>query len=387
MQYTIHTMTRIAGDARLLTFTDNNGIVTDAFINTTLSNRNFTSFAKNKNPHFVLEGVKRICGVCHAVQGTVCCKAFEDAMGISVPEGGVLLRELCTELNRLQSHSLAQIMLTDDIFASNVIPEIKENLFKLYKSINTAMECAGGAMINLPHLVIGGMSKELTKTKLAKLNTLISYIEELLIQYIENFKHSTFMSEEYIELKSIEKSKRFLAIGLFSYDKSKIDLNFIEILPNIPTNEQSIKGIKKNKDVVATYKGNSVEVGPRARLSLFKDFKGKGLTGINEARVREMILSIEQIKKILKKIYPNDKVMADDAILKKGESTIVFEAPRGTLIHSIKIGNNLKVSEYNIIFPTMFNILIIQEILKGMPVRLSKIIIRLYDPCIPCEVH
>jgi len=384
----IFPMTRIAGEARLSLLTDSDGIVKDAFFGTTLPVRAFESFAKGKNPHFVVEGVKRICGVCHAVQGIAAAMAFEDALEISVPQESLLLRELCAVVNRLQSHTLVQIMLSDDIFVSDKSVAIKIRLFQLYNKLCDVMEIVGGASTHSPYITIGGMLKGLTPKSLDKLNLLVISIGELLEEYSASLHSEEIMKEKYLKLKSVRaKTPSLLATGIFSGEKERIDIALIDIVPNTSEKSAFKEELNISTGMAALYEKQMVEVGPRARMVLFKGFTGEGLTELNEARVQEMILCLERLRQILKIVSPESTFMTEKLILKGGEGIGIYEAPRGVLIHSVKLGNNARVMNYKIILPTMFNVLAIQEAIKGLPSELSQIIVRLYDPCIPCEVH
>lgn len=164
--------------------------------------------------------------------------------------------------------------------------------------------------------------------------------------------------------------------------KGKIDPSLIEIVPNTFGAE-----IGESAGMMALYARQMVEVGPRARMTLFKEFSGKGLVGLNEARVREMLLCLERIRAILKIISPEDVTIAEVTTLRAGEGTGMYEAPRGVLIHSLRLGANGRVAHYRIVFPTMFNMPVLQEAMKGLRAEWSAPIVRLYDPCMPCEVH
>lgn len=388
MPKTVALMTRIAGEARLALATGADGIVKEACLVPALPIRAFESFAKGKNPYFVVEGMKRVCGVCHAVQGIAAAMAFEEALGITVPAGGALLREVCGVLNRLQSHALAQVLLVDDIFVPGAVVMVKAKLLQLYNDLNAAMEVAGGAPIHSPYITIGGMRKGLSSEALDKLNDLVARMEGPLREYTTYLEAGRMLQARYLELKAVAiETPPLLAGGLFSVAKGKIDPGLIEIVPNTSGEEVFGAEIGESTGMVALYDRQMMEVGPRARMTLFKEFSGKGLVGSNEAQVWEMLLCLERIKAILKIISPEDVVIAEVTTLRAGEGTGLYEAPRGVLIHSVQLGANGRVAHYRVIFPTMFNIAVLQEAMKGLPAEWSATIVRLYDPCMPCEVH
>ncbi|MEW6541066.1 MAG: nickel-dependent hydrogenase large subunit [Bacillota bacterium] len=388
MSKTVTLMTRIAGEARLALVTNADGIVKEASLVPVLPIRAFESFAKGKNPYFVVEGMKRVCGVCHAVQGIAAAMAFEDALGITVPDGGALLREACGVLNRLQSHTLAQLLLVDDMFIPGAAVMVKAKLQQLYNDLNAAMETVGGAPIHSPYITIGGMRKGLSSEALEKLDALVARMEGLLREYTTHLEAGRVLQAQYLELKAAAiEIPPLLAGGLFSVAKGKIDPGLIEIVSNTSGQEAFRVEIGESTGMVALYARQMVEVGPRARMTLFKEFSGKGLVGPNEARVWEMWLCLERLKTLLKIISPEDMVIAEVTTLRSGEGTGLYEAPRGVLIHSVRLGANGRVADYRVIPPTMFNIAVLQETMKGLPAEWGATIVRLYDPCMPCEVH
>jgi len=388
MRHTISLMTRIAGEAQLTLLTDSKGIVTDALFGAALPIRSFEAFSKSKNPLFVVEVVKRICGICHAVQGIAAAMAFEHAMGITVPPQGLLLRELCAIINRLHSHTLAQILLIDDIFIIDESVQIKNKLLQLYNALSDAMGVVGGTPVHSPYITIGGMQRGLTPKSLDKLLTLINRIEELIEDYSVSFHNSDIMGEKYLQLKSFETATpNLLATGIYLNEEDNVNMDLIDIVPG--TSQESLfeDELSKSTGLAALYEKQITEVGPRARMTLLKGYSEKGSAGLNESRVQEMLLSVERIREIINEISPDDVFMSDTLIMKPGEGIGIIEAPRGILIHSVKLGQKGRIVDHRIIFPTMFNVLAIQEAVKGLPSDLSQMIVRLYDPCIPCEVH
>lgn len=388
MKKIIADVPRIMGEARLSLLTGPDGTVRDAFFGTTAPIRAFESFAKGKNPYFVVEGVKRICGICHAVQGITAALAFEDALGVTVPTGGSLHRELCAVINRLQSHTLAQMMLSDDIFVPDRASAIKRRLFHLYNILCDVMAVAGGRATHSPYITIGGMAKGLTEKSLESLDPLITETEELLAEYSASLATEEIMNESYLRLRSVKaKTPRLLATGIFLGGKNAVDISRIDIVRNTPAERAFEVEADKSTGMAALYEKQMVEVGARARMTLFNGFKGEGLPGLNEARVQEMHLSLQRVRQILKMISPEDAFITPKLVLKAGEGIGVYEAPRGILIHAVELGSSGRVQRYRIVFPTMFNVLVIQEAVKGLSAELSETIVRLYDPCIPCEVH
>ena len=80
-------------------------------------------------------------------------------------------------------------------------------------------------------------------------------------------------------------------------------------------------------------------------------------------------------------------------------SSAYIEAPRGILFHSVKIGADGKITDYNIIPPTQINLASLEkeadELMRKNKKKISSSelkkqieqLIRAFDPCITCAVH
>ncbi len=381
-------MTRIAGEAQLSLLTEPDGIVKDVFFSSTLPIRAFGAFAKGKNPYFLIEGVKRICGVCHAVQGIAASMAMEEALHVSVPEGGRLLRELCGLFNRIQSHNLAQMLLLEDIFIPGKSAEIKTRLLKFNDHLCDVMAMIGGSPVHSPYITIGGMQKSLSAKSIDKLTTLVSGFEDILEEYLAILQTTKFLSEKYLRLQSIKTTlPPLFALKNSAPNIGKNYSDLIDVLLHTSEEVEFKKAVEKTTGVVALYRKTIVETGPRARMSNSDNSIIDSVVAINDARVAEMFHDLNRAKIILESISPDDVVLMKGITLGAGEGTGIYEAPRGVLIHSVKLNEYGRVSNYNIILPTMFNVLATQESIKELPSDLSNLIVRLYDPCMPCEVH
>ncbi len=374
-------LTRIAGEARIIIKGKNN-IIEDAVIYSSTPIRAFNTFAKGKNPEFVVEAIKRVCGICHAVHGCVSAITFEKCFNINPPDSAKILRKILVLINRCYSHTVAQFLLLKDIFKSEYFEEYYKIIRELMKLFACCTEIVGGTSFHPHNIIIGGFLSPLSEKKKDKLSSLLKIAEEETKKFIEALEDERLHTDIYKELSKIERKIEYFSVGKLEpeYLPERKDIR-IEPVTGV---EGELKHNISN--LVAYYRNKVVETGPRARLFRTGDFTGSKIVDINRARVIEIIEAINEIKELLSEIKEEDRVL-EEIKFKHGEAETFYEAPRGVLYHKVKTSLDGRVVEYEIIFPTMFNFPAIREVLKGVEKKFADIIVRLYDPCIPCVVH
>ncbi len=84
--------------------------------------------------------------------------------------------------------------------------------------------------------------------------------------------------------------------------------------------------------------------------------------------------------------------------IKEGSGSAATEAPRGMLYHQYELNGRGLIERANIVTPTAYNFLSLEESLKKLvnenidkPVEelslLCEMLVRAYDPCFSCSVH
>ncbi len=128
------------------------------------------------------------------------------------------------------------------------------------------------------------------------------------------------------------------------------------------------------------YDGHPIEVGPAARMWVTnpplsevgrkmlkehfgldaKNFRDLGednvfsIMGRHVARTEETVLIAEQVEKWLKEITPGDETWSSFEIPTTAEGFACAEAPRGSLIHYLKVADQ-KIDNYQIVSATLWN--------------------------------
>ncbi len=381
---------RIAGEAEFVAVSEEGKII-KAFFIPTAPIRGFENLVKGKNPLFVVEAVKRICGFCHSSHGIAAAEAFEEALGIYPPKDGFLLREVIGLLNRVQSHLAHLALIAPDFIPRGEAPAFVLEVLRTLEQVNAALTKIGGAPTHPPNIVIGGVAKPPTQANLTAtingLKNVLAKVKELLQIISDEDKWGSKAQA----LKEKKFTKAMLATHTTYGDKYALDLSKVSLVRyaeahmNDPEAPRHL--LKKATTLIATYGGEYVEVGPRARMSKFRGFNGASLADVQLARLAEIPEALERILNLLSEVNIRAPTRVEAVIYRQGEGVGVYEAPRGTLIHRVKLGRDGRVESYSIIVPTEFLIPVIEEAAVGIPEEAADAVPRVFDPCVPCTTH
>jgi hydrogenase large subunit len=156
----------------------------------------------------------------------------------------------------------------------------------------------------------------------------------------------------------------------------------------------------------AMYKRSYFEVGSMARLMVAKEplirdfhrrFKDAALTRV-VARVIECAYLLRRTRELLQNLdlhMPSLIEPKRDVYLLSGEGTGIVEAPRGSLIHHVKVHQGI-IESYNIITPTVWNLgngerenlSVTQKALVGLDsLTKADFIVKSFDVCSVCTTQ
>ncbi|ADG13185.1 coenzyme F420 hydrogenase, subunit alpha [Methanocaldococcus infernus ME] len=371
--------TRHEGHSKLILEVDGEIVKKAYFINTTPI-RGFETIVKGKPVEFAPIAVMRICGICQTTHGIASCEAIEHAMGIEVPEDGLLLRELVGLGNRMHSHPLHHLLTLDDFVKSE---EEKIELIKLIQKMRKVgqyiVDVVGGEGIHPPNIVIGGMRNNITERAKSKIYYALKEFEkdakvlyEKYVELVENFLEETGIPD----LGSHEFS--YLATHTTYGDRYAI--NWDDVTEILPQRYYDNKEVGTSTSImIPLYGGVPVEVGPRARLSKFMGFKVKGnALEINIARAQENLGAVYRAFDILDELNIHGKTRADYEY-KEGVGIGVHEAPRGTNVHMVETSKDGKVKAYRITAASTWNFPVVEKAIEGYPYKYAEVILRAYD--------
>jgi len=384
-EVSIDRVCRVAGEAKLILY-EEDGIVQDALFISMAPVRGFEKMVVGKNPLFAVEAVMRICGLCHASHGIAASEAIEHAIGIMPPRNGLLMREALGLVNRIQSHAMLFLMVAGDLIKEEKRNEVLFKLMDFHAKVSDVLLKLGGAATHPPNLTVGGMLSvpkwsvfNNIKARFPKIMEAWGEIEEILTD-------EDFQTEVADELRGVKRDNGYLATSLFYGDRFNINVDKIELEPYYDYRKDNPHS-KEATTLIALYDGKMIEAGPRARMKVYREFNDSSLYGLHTARVEDTRLALLRLEEVLDEIKMDEPFRTKNIIFGPGKGIGVYEAPRGTLVHLVELGEEGRVLSSKIIVPTMFNLPLMEEMAKGLSVRAAEAVMRLYDPCIPCTTH
>ncbi len=363
----------------------------------------------------------RICGVCPTAHTLAAIKAIEAAFKIKVTPATISLRKALLSGQIIQSHALHLFFLAlpDYLHLTNAIelhqkkPEIFDLAIGLKKVGDLLVETIGGRAVHPTTPTVGGFLSVPASTELRKLQ---KFLRDQLPKALEAV--DLFTSFSYPTLK---RETEYLAIaekGLISYydgDEIISSQGFTTPIDNYAyAFKEEVRPTSPAK--YGQRDGHGFMVGALARLSLDpehlhpkaayaykkiwqKDFPSFNSFHNNVAQAIEIINLIEDaIVEIEKVLSDKNSIFQVPYEVQPGQGVGAVEAPRGTLYHGVKIDPDGNIQLYDIVTPTVQNLVNLEEDADALMKKHSKsqpeklfneveMLIRAYDPCITCAVH
>ncbi len=153
------------------------------------------------------------------------------------------------------------------------------------------------------------------------------------------------------------------------------------------------------------YNGYPCEVGPLARMIIAGKYKplskhGASLLDRILARLENAKLVLDLLGDLILSLKPGARVWSKYEVPVEGEGHCLHEAPRGALLHYVRIEGR-KIARYQAVVPSTWNISPrdsrgvrgpIEQALIGTPASETETInvlrvVRSFDPCLACTVH
>lgn len=418
MQPQINFITKIEGHGELLVDWSKN----DVKLKVSEGERLFEGILVGRDAEEMHWITSRICGVCPIAHNLASLKTVENALGIVPNRTTILLRRLMLAAQIIQSHMLHFYFLTlPDYLGIDRATELKR---KNPKAFGTALrlkevsdeiaEIVAGRSVHPTTTTIGGFHKIPVEKDLKKLLNKLKKIENDAI-YTAEIANNADYPEIRVDLEFVSQDSNNADEKYTVYDTEKI-ISSKKETSSISDYKKDISEEIKDYSTAkfGKYKSREVMVGALARLKIQgenlmpeakKIFKNSKINFENPyhnnlAQAIEIVHFYEEAREIIKKLL-NSKM---DAMIAKPSKNPSFsgvgavEAPRGGLYHEVRLDQNQKIIEANIITPTVQNLTSIEKSAKAvleqtekMPEkereRLLNMLVRAYDPCITCSVH
>jgi Ni,Fe-hydrogenase I large subunit len=397
--------------------------------------RGMETILENKSAMDALVITPRVCGICGHAHLMATVRALEDAYNnaghsIELTNKAFILREFTLIMEMLQNHyKWLTMTIIPEVIKLTQTPLQNRPLIGAYGAslISKAIALFGGQWPHSSYMVPGGITSDPTHIEILQAQ---NYLDEfrkffeketlgidsekfLAFESCKEFNNITsdisYLEEALIRLNMHQKGfghDRFLVMGKHTFASAKklkhtrpfnVDKKYIHTKKSYAP---EAKTFAKN----ALYKGDYYETGPLARMmaasipllkNMHRRYKDSAYSRIM-ARVYEMAYMINHAQTLLKQIDPSETSVSECDDIKKvtAEGVGIVEAPRGPLIHRIKLEKGI-IRNYEIITPTQFNISSdtkehptpVQLAMNGTTKEEALFIFRTFDVCSVCTTH
>jgi energy-converting hydrogenase A subunit O len=266
---------------------------------------------------------ERVCGICSVIHNMVFIEALEKISAIDVPERAALLRVIVNELDRIQSHTLANFSYCYTIEHETLgmyLLDVREKVMDL-------LELITGARVTCAYMVPGGVRFDLRPEDAQRLSAGIDRIESDVTRFMKMFEGGPLIAT------------RSKGVGIL-------------------TREVAIEA----HTVGPTARGSAMpEVDLRLRhptyqsLGFSPEYREEG---DNYARImvrfQEVLQSVRLIRLCLERLAPGP--VRGGGIPGAGEIAYSGEAPRGELTYFLKTDAAGRVVDISIQTPSIMNI-------------------------------
>jgi membrane-bound hydrogenase subunit alpha len=323
--------------------------------------------SRKRNPVQILYLAERICGICSYCHPIAFSLAVEAAADIEVPERAEYLRVIQGELERICSHILWAGVAAHEIGFDTVLFltwEIREKALDLTEYLT-------GNRVTKGITMIGGVRRDITKDMIPRIQKDLKFFKD-------NFQKLAhiFLDDKTFKLRSQN-------CGILTKEEA------LKLCAVGPTTRAS--GVKKDVRVDTSYFAyGDLDIDYITPDKLTGEVNGDVYDRII-TRLLEVKQSIELIEQCIDKMPAGD-IVAEPKIpkllaqLKKvnGEGVGRHEAPRGEVIHYVKLTGEDAPYTWKVRAPTYNNILPWIPMLKGEQIADIPIVAASTDPCMSC---
>jgi sulfhydrogenase subunit alpha len=375
--------------------------------------RFFEGFLVGRKYDEVPDIVSRICGICPVSHMTTSINAIEKAIGFQPSPEIKKIRDIMN-LSQIAASHLVHLyaLVLPDYHGLDMLSglEIETKRFlRLKEAVNNVTATFGGRALHPVSMVIGGFTKVPSGNEIGKM---IKQLEAVVNDALDTVK---MVSElEYPDLKGDAEYVALTGGGEYAINEGTIT---------------SVSGIKAEINDYYSYfqeyevsysnakrtilKGRApIMVGALSRLNIKFDMlhpeakKAADIVGFKTlgenpffnvvAQSLEVVHCVWKCMNLLQTLSPRDSLIAVKP--KEGVGAAMTEAPRGLLYHEYRVNRLGIIEGANIVTPTAYNFLGIEETLKKLVTEnidrpaeeislLCEMLVRAYDPCFSCSVH
>jgi len=320
-----------------------------------------------KNPLQVLPIAERICGICNISHPIAFCIAVENAAGIDVPERALYIRTIIAELERIHSHILWAGVAAHEIGFDSVL----FLTWRVREKVLDLIEYLTGNRITKAMFTIGGVRRDITKDQYPKIHDALKYYKEI----FDKLEH-IFLDDKTVRMRSRD-------CGILTKKDA------LELCAVGPTARAS--GVKKDVRVDYAYSAyGDLDIKAITPDNLTGEVRGDVYDRI-VVRLLEVAQSVDIIEQCLDGMPSGDIAIEPKpakllAKLRKsvGEGVGRAEAPRGEVIHYVKLTGEKHPYTWKVRAPTYNNLMPWIPMLKGEQIADIPIVAASTDPCLSC---
>ncbi|MDD3655629.1 MAG: nickel-dependent hydrogenase large subunit [Atribacterota bacterium] len=331
------------------------------------NHRGIEFMGRNRNIIQIIYLAERICGICSASHPFAFCRAVENAAGIEVPPRAEYIRVIISELERIHSHILWAGVAAHELGFDSVL----FLSWKVREEVMDLLEMLTGNRVNYGMFMIGGVRRDITEQQIPWIRKTLQYYKDV-YQKLED----VFLKDPSIALRTKN-------VGILTYEEA---LNLASVGPTTRAS-----GVKKDIRQDQPY-------------SAYADFDVQAITPDSYSgevngdvfdriivRILEVFQSVQIIEYCINNL-PDGEILSEPKIAKllgvlkkvKGEGVGRHEAPRGEVIHYVKLNESENPEVWKARAPTYNNLMSWMPMLQRQEVADIPIVIASIDPCIGC---
>lgn len=362
--------------------------------------------------------VSRICGACSISHFLASVNAMENALNVELDENIITLKEVMNKLEIAQNTAvhLYFLALPDYLKMRNLgeltaaKPDIVKSAMMLNSLTLQAVNAIAGRIVNPNTYRVGGFTRSIPKETIERVVKTLERAEKLaeaLSDLILNIELPELKDPE-LNYLAVDPPTEYLTISDYLVGSDGIRFKGSDYNQFISEELSDYSTTKYYR-----YQGNAFFVGPRARLLAFGERLPDYVGLVNDvrrelhnpfsnlkAKVVELLYCLSNSKIILENIKEKTLDASGNIRVKHGEGVGIIEAPRGLLIHHYVINDQGIVTYSNIVTPTAMFSRHVEAVARAFSAELvssgaslneletkAAMLVRAYDPCLPCSVH
>jgi membrane-bound hydrogenase subunit alpha len=344
-------------------------IVTAVDVQPGINHRGIEFIGMRRNPLQVLHLAERICGICSIVHQYSFTLASEKAAGITeIPERAQYIRTIMAELERVHSHLLWAGVAAHELGFDTLL----HWTWQLREWVQDVLEIISGNRVNYAMYIQGGVRRDISPEDIQKLKKMIADYRAGIGQLCKAFTDDRIFKH------------RTIGVGVLTYKDA------METCAVGPTTRGS--GVRKDVRIDQPF-GGYADLDLDYCLPDKMGYENNGDTYAKTlVRLQEVVQALDIIEFCLDNMPPgpirwesNMTKLLQHMKKAEGEALGLNEAPRGEMIHYVKLNaGDENVSVWKVRASTYNNILAWTKMLPGCQIADVSIIAAAVDPCIGC---